>query len=258
MDVHHHPDIHHKTKKWREYFLEFLMIFLAVTLGFFAESYREHLADKRKEKEIILALLNDLKKDTTNLNNIVNRYMPGHGAWVDSAEVYFNTLTIKGNEKKIAKALINSTNWNFYSPPQVALEILKTSGTFNLIKNETVRTEIINFNALVNTYVNYSQFMLIAEHSVDTATAGILIRGPLRILIAQAYIKTNAEYGSIADSDIPDGPLLKTYDRNLYLNFIRKLDVMDYLLNDLLGLYKKILREEVSLIEVLNKEYNFH
>ncbi len=31
MEVHHHPDLHHKPKKWKEYFLEFLMIFLAVT-----------------------------------------------------------------------------------------------------------------------------------------------------------------------------------------------------------------------------------
>jgi hypothetical protein len=34
MDVHHHPDLHHKKKNFKEYFLEFLMIFLAVTLGF--------------------------------------------------------------------------------------------------------------------------------------------------------------------------------------------------------------------------------
>ena len=36
MEVHHHPDNHHNSKKWKEYFSEFLMIFLAVTLGFFA------------------------------------------------------------------------------------------------------------------------------------------------------------------------------------------------------------------------------
>ena len=23
MEVHHHPDLHHKPKKWKEYFLEF-------------------------------------------------------------------------------------------------------------------------------------------------------------------------------------------------------------------------------------------
>lgn len=39
MEVHHHP--HVEKKNFKEYFLEFLMIFLAVTLGFFAESLRE-------------------------------------------------------------------------------------------------------------------------------------------------------------------------------------------------------------------------
>lgn len=27
MEVHHHPDLHHKRKHFREYLLEFLMIF---------------------------------------------------------------------------------------------------------------------------------------------------------------------------------------------------------------------------------------
>ncbi len=33
MEVHHHPQV--EKKNFKEYFLEFLMIFLAVTLGFF-------------------------------------------------------------------------------------------------------------------------------------------------------------------------------------------------------------------------------
>jgi hypothetical protein len=255
MEIHHHPQLHHKPKPWKEYFLEFLMIFLAVTMGFFAESYREHLVDKRKEREIITALFNDIKKDTANLNIIINRYMPEHGAWEDSAEAYVTTLPIKDNEKKITKALINATNWSFYSPPQVALEILKTSGTFNLIQNESIKAEIVNFNSLVNTYVNYSQFTLAAEHAVDTATAGIIRRGPMRLLVARVYVKTDAEFGSISDSDMPEMSLLKTYDKSAFINFIKKLDAMSYLLNDLLGLYKKILKEEIILLDVLNKEY---
>ena len=45
MEVHKHP--HHIThkKKWGEYLLEFLMLFLAVFLGFVAENIRE---EKRK------------------------------------------------------------------------------------------------------------------------------------------------------------------------------------------------------------------
>src|ERR1035438_2735349 len=51
MEVHHHP--HVEKKGFREYFLEFLMIFLAVTLGFIAENIREHFADVRTEKEYL-------------------------------------------------------------------------------------------------------------------------------------------------------------------------------------------------------------
>ena len=40
MEVHHHPNV--EKKNFKEYFLEFLMIFLAVTLGFFAENIREN------------------------------------------------------------------------------------------------------------------------------------------------------------------------------------------------------------------------
>lgn len=44
MEVHHHPQLKHERKPWKKYFLEFLMIFLAVTMGFFAETIREKIA----------------------------------------------------------------------------------------------------------------------------------------------------------------------------------------------------------------------
>src|SRR6266446_1615543 len=48
------------------------MIFLAVTIGFFAESYREHLLDKEKEKSSIESLVRCLATDTIQLKSIIN------------------------------------------------------------------------------------------------------------------------------------------------------------------------------------------
>jgi hypothetical protein len=45
MEVHHPHHPTHK-KNWSEYIIEFVMLFTAVTLGFFAENIREHLAEK--------------------------------------------------------------------------------------------------------------------------------------------------------------------------------------------------------------------
>jgi len=53
MEVHHHPDVHHKKKNIKKSFLEFLMIFLAVTMGFFAENIREHFAEETIAKEYL-------------------------------------------------------------------------------------------------------------------------------------------------------------------------------------------------------------
>jgi hypothetical protein len=48
MEVHHHPEV--EKKGFKEYILEGLMIFLAVTMGFFAETIREDISDRAKGK----------------------------------------------------------------------------------------------------------------------------------------------------------------------------------------------------------------
>ena len=68
MEVHKHP--HHVThkKKWAEYLLEFFMLFLAVTLGFFAENSRDKLSNKEKEQHYMQNMVADLKADTADAN----------------------------------------------------------------------------------------------------------------------------------------------------------------------------------------------
>ncbi|HVX25325.1 MAG TPA: hypothetical protein VHB70_03205, partial [Parafilimonas sp.] len=69
MEVHHHP--HVAKKNFKEYFLEFVMIFLAVTLGFFAEGIRENISDHSKEKEYIVSMLEDVQTDTANIHTAI-------------------------------------------------------------------------------------------------------------------------------------------------------------------------------------------
>ena len=256
MEVHKHPHhVMHK-KKWGEYLLEFLMLFLAVYLGFVAENIRERNVEKRNEKEMIAALYNDIKLDTVNLNTIIYKYMPEHENWEDSAQLYITSLPIKGNEQKIALAMMNATNWNLYVPPQVSFDIIKSSGYFKFIRNEKVKQEIIKINSAINNYIIYSQFVVATEHVVDTTTAGIIPRRQLQQLIAKSYEKTHGQYGSIADKDVPEISMFKTYDKARFYNFLDKIDQVDYLLHDLFGLYKAILSEETMLLDLLNKEYH--
>ena len=69
MEVHHHGHVHEK-KKWKEYFFQFLMLFLAVTAGFFMENQREHYVERQRAKEFATSLYDEIVNDTTRLKNI--------------------------------------------------------------------------------------------------------------------------------------------------------------------------------------------
>jgi hypothetical protein len=71
MEVHHHSGGHHSDKHFKDYLLEFLMIFLAVTMGFLAENVREYIKDKNHVEELAGQLKEDLINDTANIQKLI-------------------------------------------------------------------------------------------------------------------------------------------------------------------------------------------
>ena len=68
MEVHHHS---HKPKNWKEYITEFIMLFAAVTLGFFAENIREHSIISHRIEQNKVAILKDLEQDAITIDSIL-------------------------------------------------------------------------------------------------------------------------------------------------------------------------------------------
>lgn len=58
-------------KKLKEFLFEGLMIFIAVTLGFFAENIRERISNNEKERHYIENLIKDLEKDSTYITHSI-------------------------------------------------------------------------------------------------------------------------------------------------------------------------------------------
>jgi hypothetical protein len=72
MEVYHHR--HVEKKNFKEYLLEGLMIFLAVTMGFIAENIRENIVNHEKAEVFAASMKNDLKADTAQLKNYSKYY----------------------------------------------------------------------------------------------------------------------------------------------------------------------------------------
>jgi hypothetical protein len=154
MEVHHHPDIHHKPKKWKEYFLEFLMIFLAVTLGFFAENFREHRVEREKERHIIESLAQCLASDTIQLEKVINQTTQNIVHLDNFNKLKNADLTNLRNRKELILEGLQGTGTDlFFKTNDGALQQLKSSGMFNLIHKQSIIDSILKYDLLNKTTV---------------------------------------------------------------------------------------------------------
>ncbi|HAK11083.1 MAG TPA: hypothetical protein DIW54_11845 [Chitinophagaceae bacterium] len=141
MEVHHHT---HHPKKWKEYFWEFFMLFLAVFCGFLAELQFEHYVEHQREKKYMVRLYNDLKKDTAfytgykqsltqsyySLDSIIQ--MIGDGSYQTSTDQFYN-LCLKNRFIRYLE---------YYN---TAFEQMKSSGNLRLIKNERILDSLLSY-----------------------------------------------------------------------------------------------------------------
>ena len=148
MEVHHPHHPTHK-KKWSEYIIEFVMLFTAVTLGFFAENVREHYIEKQREIKFLQNVHQDLQKDMKEIDATIiaiNRKQ----LLADSFFVQIKNETISKNlpdfyyyAKNISfrRILENSTN---------GFTQLKSSGGLRLIQNNEIIDKIQDYTNDLN------------------------------------------------------------------------------------------------------------
>jgi hypothetical protein len=137
MEVHHHPQLEHKPKPWKEYILEGLMIFLAVLMGFIAENIRESITEHKRAAEFAKSYYGDIKKDTSQINKAIR--LGNHKmAAIDSAvAVLHQPSSPRGDTILSYKSLIASAVVPF-EPSSGNLESIKTSGSIRNFKQKMI------------------------------------------------------------------------------------------------------------------------
>ncbi len=162
MEVHHHP--HVEKKNFKEYFLEFLMIFLAVTMGFLAENLREHFGDKEKEKQYMESFAADLQGDTSACTRSINNiFLQVHK--IDTLENLLSSPGLKTSDSDIAKCY--NLSWfiqNEYSLTfnERTINQLISSGNMRLLRKNVSDSVMDYFTALKDIetqkqfYINYT------------------------------------------------------------------------------------------------------
>jgi hypothetical protein len=148
MEVHHsHNATHHK--KWTGYLLEFFMLFLAVTLGFFAENLRERFSEHQRAKEYAGLLVDDFTTDIHELNRtsyILTRII-NYG---DSLAALINNGNINKSQggKLYYYEYWSSWRWKV-TPRDATLKQLENSGALRYLGNTALIRKILDYEEVL-------------------------------------------------------------------------------------------------------------
>lgn len=155
MEVHHHPKV--EQKNFKEYFLEFIMIFLAVTVGFFAENIREHLSESSKEKEYMIALQKDLVTDTVNINNWIKSFNSRINEYDTLINLLRNPEKITDRSDLYYRSRV-TTRGTVFDDNNNTIKQLNASGNFRLISNKQVAQKIVAYENDIENYKNVNGY----------------------------------------------------------------------------------------------------
>ena len=245
MEVHHHP--HVEKKGFKEYLLEGLMIFLAVSMGFIAESIREHVTESKHEVEYMKSLVNDLQLDTAYINisngardsailasRILLRYFKENPSSVKWPAAY-HTLLSKSNGLRI---FINHSG---------TIDQLKSSGSIRLLRNQELVDAIEGYYNQIKRIENLNGVYLSSQQNgYELVNKLIIVKDDIN------------NYDSLFQykKDLPATAYF-TLNEN-YLN-----EFINYQLNKLNAningkkIHQEILGKAVQLIGKIKEEYHF-
>ena len=117
MEVHHPHHPTHK-KKWSEYITEFIMLFAAVTLGFFAENIREHQVIDNHKNQNLIAMIDDLKQDSVQINKRIDEYSNSLVKFEQMKDLSFAFSHHQMNENQLIDSVVKIySNTTFSAPP---------------------------------------------------------------------------------------------------------------------------------------------
>jgi hypothetical protein len=237
MEVHHHP--HVEKKGFKEYFLEFIMIFLAVTLGFFAESLREHIVDKAREGQYIKSFYTDLQSDQRDLPELINAINEQQVKPGESLPVLLGRTTLATEADSIYyffRSFIRQQGIKAFITDKTIQEI-KNAGEMRLITNKQIADSLVNYYKEV-VMIDYLQQTLLGFKSKLLGNIPVILK--------------SADYRAVINSNDNDNVIMPAHHLYLLSNDPLVINRILIEVDDIRALSNTIKRE----IEFLLRENN--
>jgi len=121
------------------------MLFLAVTLGFFVENWRDRYLENKREREFMVTLVEDLKSDTSQLSNEIFAGRRTE-SMIDSLIFLLGLPNRSSHGAEIYYYARNISRPVLFFPNDRTTLQLKNSGSLRMIRNLAVSNEIMFYD----------------------------------------------------------------------------------------------------------------
>lgn len=143
-----------KEKSFKKYFFEFIMVFLAVTAGFFSENIRENFGEYSREQEYIRSVTEDLRQDIYTLDSIID-VRKKKDAMLDSLLYFLSSADIHEHGNEIYYyARWSPRTYRFFSHDRTLIQ-LRNSGDWRLIRKREVSNALQIYDEQIRTLTQY-------------------------------------------------------------------------------------------------------
>lgn len=253
MEVHHHthdPAAPHHKKNWKNYFWEFLMLFLAVFCGFLAEYQLEQTIERHREKEFMTSLYQDLKTDTSNLSSLIIGKK-------DEITTYDSVVAIF----KSKRYLQETSGAYYYGRRLIVLRLFyPADGTITQLVNAG-GLRLIRSRNVVDSIQSYRQDILVLKN--------------IQVIEAEHFVLARSLMGKIFDADVFDRMIDLGIDSNTIARPDKSYPLMPFTraeLNDFhvpislikrnkisqIGVIERLQRKALNIMKMLEEEYKVH
>ena len=122
--------------------IELIILFIAVTLGFIGDNYREGLSEKNNAKKLLSSMEIDLKEDLVKFESFVKarrKLIVDVYKFIDDAE---KRGLLKDDVSQHTLFAIAIFNWNYFKPNTANIDQVISSGALRYLGNDTLINQI--------------------------------------------------------------------------------------------------------------------
>jgi hypothetical protein len=245
MEIHHHPQV--EKKNFKEYVLEGLMIFLAVTMGFIAENIREHLTDASKENDYIISMIEDAKTDTFHLQESITANIL-RAKRLDTLAAYCLNYDMTGKDDAEIHRLFSYglVHPDFITPTERTMQQLKNAGGMRLIRRASAVDSIILYDDMSKKLADQQAYYELYQNKVAQIGAQLINFKNLK------FQDNDPLFKNVADSS----RMLINRDKLKLIEFGNMVDSYHIIVVFYYVLLQEMNEHATHLIKTLQKEYH--